>query len=371
MMTFLETVASELYNLHQHRLHRLAVVFPNRRQSVFFRYYFTQVAAAPAFVPQMLTIEELVQQSSALPVADNLLQSFELYEAYKTVCIADGDDPEKLPDFEKFFPVGETLLKDFKEIDNYLLDIAEVCSVLYNLETIEKAFEQLTDDQKSFLKQFWASITNKGQAQERFLKLWKRLPAIYSRFHEGLEQKSFTTLGIVYRRLAKGNASYPAFVKAWDHVAFVGFNAFNRAEETFLHDWQQSGYASLWCDADNYYLDDRKQEAGYFLRRNLHQLGLKNELPPLNTIGNSTNMIEVTAVQGHTAQAKIISNWLERFQGKPIDSAAILLADESLIQPVLQSLPESNIAVNVTMGYPLQHTPCFRFSIFISAYRTT
>ena len=72
-------------------------------------------------------------------------------------------------------------------------------------------------------------------------------------------------------------------------------------------------------------------------------LGLKNELPPLNTIGNSTNMIEVTAVQGHTAQAKIISNWLERFQGKPIDSAAILLS----------SAPKVSLSFNMSSSYPL------------------
>ena len=361
-MAFLETVATTLYNAHRQHLHRLAVVFPNRRQSIFFRHYFTQVALPPAFLPQLLTIEELVQQSAILPVADNLLQSFELYNAYRNVCINDGEDAERLPDFEQFFSIGETLLKDFREIDAYLLNVEEVCAVLYNLEAIEKAFEQLTDAQKEFLKQFWASITNKGSAQERFLKLWKRLPSIYKLFHESLQQKRFTTLGMIYRQLATGKATDPEFNKAWDHIAFVGFNAFNKAEETILKQWQLNGFASLWCDVDQYYLDDKKQEAGYFLRRNFQQLGLKNEFQSLNTISSSQHPIVVTAVQGNTAQAKIINSWLQQFPGgQPIDSAAIILADESLIQPVLQSLPENGVPVNVTMGYPLQQTAVFSF----------
>jgi ATP-dependent helicase/nuclease subunit B len=362
MITFLETVATALFNSHRHQLHRLAVVFPNRRQSIFFRYYFAQVAFPPAFIPQMLTIEELVQQSASLPVADSLLQSFELFNAYKTVCINDGEDAGKLPDFEQFFPIGETLIKDFREIDAYLLNVEEVCTLLYNIETIEKAFEQLTDAQKTFLKQFWASITNKGSAQEKFLKLWKRLPAIYKLFHESLQEKGFTTLGLVYRQLANDKPTDASFTNAWNHVAFVGFNAFNKAEETILKKWELSGFASLWCDVDQYYLDDQKQEAGYFLRRNFQRLGLKNVLPALNTISNNEHPVTVTAVQGHTAQAKIISSWLQQFpSGQPIDSAAILLADETLIQPVLQSLPEDEVPVNVTMGYPLQQTAVFSF----------
>ncbi|CAN5470433.1 PD-(D/E)XK nuclease family protein [soil metagenome] len=361
-MAFLATVANQLYQKHRQQLHRLAVVFPNRRQSVFFRHYFMQVAEPPAFMPQMLTIEQLVQQSAALPIADSLLQSFELYNAYKKVCVADGEEAEKLPGYEQFFPIGETLLKDFREIDAYLLNVAEVCSVLYNIETIEKAFEQLSDEQKAFLKQFWASVTHKGAAQERFLKLWKRLPAIYQLFHQQLEATGYTTLGMAYRQLATGKQTAPTFSAGWNHVAFVGFNAFNKAEETLLQQWQAKQFASLWFDADQYYLSDKKQEAGFFMRRNLEKVGLKNELPVRDNIRNHSNTITVTAVQGHTAQAKIISDWLNRFPaGKHIDTSAILLADETLIQPVLQSLPDNGLPVNVTMGYPLQQTAVYSF----------
>jgi hypothetical protein len=361
-MVFLETVASSLYNIHRDHLHRLAVVFPNRRQSIFFRHYFMQIADPPAFVPQLLTIEQMVQQSALHPVADPLLQSFELYQAYKSICMEDGEDPGKIPDYEQFYPIGDTLIKDFREIDAYLLDIKEVCSILYNIESIEKAFEQLTEEQKGFLKQFWSSITDKGFAQERFLKLWRRLPAIYQLFHQQLQQKGYTTLGMAYRQLAGGNPSTANFNAGWDHVAFVGFNAFNKAEEIVIQRWQEKEYASFWFDTDEYYLNDAKQEAGFFLRKTILKLEIKNQLPALNNIAAHTKPIIVSKVKGHTAQAKIISTWMEQFRnGEEIGTSAILLADESLLQPVLQSLPEDSTAVNVTMGYPLQQTAVYSF----------
>lgn len=361
-MVFLETAATSLYTLHREKLHRMAVVFPNRRQSVFFRHYFTQIAEPPAFVPQLLTIEQMVQQSAIFPVADTLLQSFELYEAFKQVSVSDGDDPDKIPGYEQFYPVGETLIKDFREIDAYLLDINEVCSILYNIESIEKAFDQLTEEQKTFLKQFWSSVTDKGFAQERFLKLWRRLPLVYKLFHEQLHAKGYTTLGLAYRQLATGNATAPNFNKGWDHVAFVGFNAFNKSEEMVLKQWQQDNYASFWFDVDAYYLEDEKQEAGFFLRKSIYKNGLENSLPALNSIRNHNNQIVVSKVKGHTAQAKIISNWLQQFKdGESIGTSAILLADESLLHPVLQSLPADDTPVNVTLGYPLQQTAVYSF----------
>ncbi|MCU0396443.1 MAG: hypothetical protein MUF29_11090, partial [Chitinophagaceae bacterium] len=39
--------------------------------------------------------------------------------------------------------------------------------------------------------------------------------------------------------------------------------------------------------------------------------------------------------------------------------AGILLADESLLLPVLQSLPQAPGAINITMGYPLQQSPVY------------
>jgi len=358
-MNFLEHIANELYNRHQHNLHRLALVFPNRRQSVFFKDYFKQIASAPAFLPQLLSIEELVQLSSNEYIADPLIQSMELYKAYSHVCKAEAD--QQIPSFEQFYSIGETLLKDFKELDTYLVDVHQVFQLLYELEALEKSFEQLSDEQRDFLKRFWSSLKNKGKFQDLFLKLWQRLPAIYDRFHEQLQEQEYTSIGMCYRLLANDAHTDKDFTKAWDHIAFIGFNGLNKAEEKIIFNWQEQGFASLWFDADQYYLEDKQQEAGFFLRRNLFQTGLKNEMPVLDTIRQKQTGVIVTGVTGTSAQAKMIGPWLQNLPASERSSAAIILADENLLIPVLQSIPEQAGPVNVTLGYPMQQTPLFSF----------
>ena len=359
---FLHTVAQQLYQRHQGQMHRLAVVFPNRRQAAYFSHYLQQIAEPPAIFPELLTIEALVTQSAALPIANPLVQSFALYDAFTTVSLAAGDAPENIVAFDKFYGIAETLLKDFGELDNYMADVGQVCHTLLGIEAIDKLFDYLTDEQKLFLRQFWAGTLHKGAAQARFLLLWQRLPQIYLAFHKNLEAVQCTTLGMAYRQLGDNTPTRPRFAAGWNHVAFVGFNAFNRAEESVLLRWQQTGYCSLWFDADNYYVQNPEQEAGLFLRRNLHQLQLQNALPLLNAIATRTAPITVVAVQGKVAQAKWISEWLSNLPSNvPGLGAGILLADEGLLLPALQSLPRDTPKVNVTMGYPLKQSVVYAF----------
>lgn len=367
MQSFLEIVAAQLIENQPGRLHQLAVVFPNRRQGVYFLHYLKQLVDVPAVLPEMLTIEELVQRSTALPVADPLVQGFALYDAFVQTSISEGDQPEEIATFEVFYPLGETLLKDFRELDNYLADVDQVYRVLYNIETIDKLFDYLTDEQRAFLKSFWAGASNKSAVQEKFLKLWQRLPKIYRAFYGVLEKQGLTTLGAAYRQLAADAPTRKGFDTAWDHIAFVGMNALNKAEETFIKRWQETGRASLWLDADSWYANPPKpgepeQEAGLFIRRNLHTVGLKNALPLLDTIARKDMKITAMAAPGQLAQAKLVGQWLEALP-KQADAmrVGILLADETLLLPVLQSLPDGIKDYNVTMGYPMKQSPVFSF----------
>jgi ATP-dependent helicase/nuclease subunit B len=367
MQSFLEIVAGNLNQQFGAKLYKLAVVFPNRRQGVYFLHHLKQLVVPPAVLPEMLTIEEMVQRSSALPVADPMVQVFALYDAFVKVSLAEGDKPESIAAFDIFYPLGETLLKDFGELDNYLADVAQVYKVLYDIETIDKLFDYLTDEQRTFLKSFWAGASNKSSVQEKFLKLWQRLPAIYDAFIEMLGDKGLTTMGIAYRQLAGNAHTRQAFDKGWDHVAFVGMNALNKAEETFIKQWADEGRASFWLDADQWYADPVKpgtvaQEAGLFIRRNLHHIGLKNAMPLLNEIEGKEMTIASVAAPGQLAQAKLVGDWLKTLPAQNDGlRTGILLADETLLLPVLQSLPDSVKGFNVTMGYPMKQSPVFSF----------
>ncbi len=341
-------------------MHKLAVVFPNRRQSVYFLHHLQQIATPPCFMPASLTIEELVRMATPWQLADNLTQGFALYESYVDTCVAAGDDPKTIPSFDSFFHIGETLIKDFRELDAYCLKVDEVCSLLYEIEAIDKAFDQLTEEQKAYLRQFWQGAKDKRIIQERFLQLWQRLPQIYTLFHERLQQSEQTTLGMAYRMLANHAELDSNFTQQWDHIAFIGFNAFNKAEEIVLKRWQQKQYASLWLDIDAYYFDNPQHEAGDFLRRNLNVVGLQNSMPISRTLDTTATTIHVIACDGQQLQAKAIAPWLQQLEKRQAQTqTGILLANESMLMPVLQSLPEELDGINVTMGYPLQQSAVY------------
>lgn len=356
MQPFLQIVATQLLERFNGQLHELAVVFPNRRQAVFFSHYLQQLAAPPCFLPELLTIEELVAKSGSMQVADNLTQGFALYEAYVQIAKEKGDTD--IPPFDVFFSIGETILKDFREIDSYLVNVEDICQILYDIESIDKRFDQLTEEQRAFLKSFWKGTIDKGNIQEKFLRLWERLPAIYHVFQQLLTDSYYTTMGRLYRQLATDVSAQQQLATHWSHVAFVGFNAFNKAEETLIKKWNDAGYASCWFDADTWYVQQAHQEAGDFLRRNFEVIGLRNELPLLSSIAQRTLPIQVTATEGQMAQAKQIEHWWQHISQQQQDNKriGILLADESLLIPVLQSLPVSMQQVNITMGYPLQQS---------------
>ena len=378
MQQFLKTVAEQINTRFSGQLHRIAIIFPNRRQSVFFKDYLQQILTPPAFLPEMLTIEELVQRSSLYPVADHFVQSFALYDAYAQV-MAESKNEQPL-DYEKFYTIGDILLRDFQELDAYLCHVTQVYEQLKDIEGIEKSFDILSDEQKQFLKTFWSSFSSerKSVQQQKFLELWGMLPAIYELFHQKLAEQQLTTQGMVYRQLAAEKQGRQGFTDGWQHIAFVGFNAFNKSEETLLQRWQTQGKASLWMDIDDHYTANPQHEAGHFIRRNLYKLQLKNELPLLKEIAGKTTPIQVISAQGSVAQTKYLSRWLNGplshkgvphsnpplvppLENRGKESIAIILADEGLLLPVLQSLPPELGNVNVTMGYPLKQSVLFSF----------
>src|SRR5690606_33734297 len=147
------------------------------------------------------------------------------------------------------------------------------------------------------------------------------------------------------------------FVDQFKQVLFVGFNALNRAEAKLFREWQEQGKALFYFDADSHYLDDKLQEAGLFIRRNIFQTGLLKALGDvLNVIGKRADDVHVYESLGKISETKLLYDLLSENQDQS-KSSAILLADESMLVPLLQSLPYTD--VNITTGYPLIQSPIY------------
>lgn len=362
MSPFLKEVADDLVAKFGDDLQHCAIIFNNNRPATYLRKYLADSIKKPFFSPAIFTIQEFFAGSLKERNADFYLQFFTLLKVYNQLLANEG-----LPKMisSQFFPLAKIILSDFAQIDNDLVNADTLYQELEDIAEINLAFDYLSKEQYGFLAQFWKSYSEgkHKKQQELFIKMWRRMPKLYHGFHEELKGQNYVTNGQVYRYLAEANLADLDFIKSFDRgkIIFVGFNALTRAEASVFRQLQEAGKALFYFDTDSYYLDDELQEAGLFLRRNLRQLGLANvfENNPSN-FKSAKHAVHVYKVQGQSAQAKILSQLLELSDtGKQeIGTTAIILADESLLMPALQTIDE-RVDLNVTIGFSLANSTVF------------
>lgn len=353
---FLQLVAEDIKTRFGDDLSEIAIVFNNKRPITYLKKHLADTYGKALWSPQFYTVQEFFGLSTSLSEANPLTQFFYLYELHNTLLKEEGAEPETL---EEFYPVSETILSDFGQLDYDLVPVDQIYMELFDTTRIDVEFQHFTKEQQDFIRQFWQSFSVAGHigVQQRFLKLWKRLPKLYRALKEKLRENRQTNPPTTYRRLAEGSAEHPDFVRKFQKVLFVGFNALNRAEAKLFKQWQEEGIALFYFDVDAYYLEDPQQEAGLFVRRNIHQTGLVNVLGESpDIIGKRSSDVHLYATIGKISQTKILHDVLTQHYDEH-KTSAILLADESLLVPLLQSLPE--VKVNITTGYPLTQSPIF------------
>ena len=116
------------------------------------------------------------------------------------------------------------------------------------------------------------------------------------------------------------------------------------------------GKAEIIFDYDNYYVDDENNEAGLFARKykQRHPQWLKNGIS--NTLSTNTKSIHIISASGNTLQVKALQ---AKLQESSNSNQAVILADEHLLIPVLNAIPNNDTygSFKVSMGYPIAKTP--------------
>lgn len=353
---FLKRVAHDIKDRFGKDLSEVAIVFNNKRPITYLKKHLAEIYGHAIWSPQFFTIQEFFSLSSNTEQASQLTQFFYLFELHNHLLAEEGLEADTL---EEFYPIAEIILSDFGQLDYELVDIDSIYMEIYDTSLIDIEFQHLTKEQQQFIHQFWQSFSAKGHTavQERFIKLWKRLPKLYRLFKEKLATNKQSNYPTIYRNLVEGKIDNPNFTRPFKKILFVGFNALNAAETFLFKKWQNEEKALFYFDADQYYLDDPLQEAGLFIRRNIIQSGLENALVENdNTIGTRTDIINLYASTGKVAQTKLLHNILIENERKG-KTSAVLLADESLLVPLLQSLPE--LKINITTGFPLMQSAIY------------
>jgi RecB family exonuclease len=353
MQPFLDKLAKHLYSTHGDNFSRICLVFPSRRAGLFFKQYISQIIDKPIWVPDIYALEDFVVHKSGLTLSDPLDLIARLFKIYKSI------EKEKAQTFSSFISWGNMLLGDFDEIDQYQADG-------------EKVFRYL--DEIKALKHWNPDGTALTPFELEYLKFYNSLAPCYSRFREELLKKGEGYFGLAFDHLLQ-NIHSKSFAE-WDSIVFAGFNALTVAEEKLFKYLMANGKAELYWDIDDYYLNDPRQEAGRFMREYKSQ----NTFGELNWIGDSLSIdpksVSVIGVPGNVGQAKLAGELIRDLILKKGNSngIALVLVDEGLLLPVLNSIPAETGDFNVTMGFPLKQTPVFSLinivlSLFANAKR--
>lgn len=363
-MTFLQLVANDLYKRCNGDLHKITVVFPGRRASVFFNQYLYQAAGNHAlWEPHYLSMSELFQQLSPWQVNDPIDTVCRLYRHY---CDTTGDHATSL---DKFYGWGERLLADFDDIDKNLPfssalkggndddGARQLFTNIADLKQLE-SLDYLTDDQKETLRTFFNdfSLADKSEIRQRFLILWEQMYNIYTRLNEELKAEGLAYEGALYRHVVKEKL----IQNRQGIFVFVGHNALSAVEKALLHQLQAEGRAWFYWDYDKYYLDNVFHEAGAYIRENM------SEFPGLPLDDSYDNLrhiesVEFVSAPTNNAQARSVAQWLQEHKSADPTRTAIVLASEDMLLPVIHALPQGTKDVNITKGFPLGHTKVFDY----------
>lgn len=355
MRGFISEVAADLYGRYGRGVSDLAVLFPSRRARLFFVEALSQLTEEPMWQPEWLAIDDLMSEIAGLKAGDRIRLVTELYRIYNRF----HAEP-----FDRFYAWGELLLNDFDAVDKYRIDAGRLFRNVSDLKELEADVSYLSSAQLGILRSFWASLLGGDDLSEekrRFLNVWRSLADIYRLFRERLVELGIGYAGMIQRmavdRLESGEATVPGAGSRRFVVA--GFNALSECEKRLFRALAAQASVDFYWDRDDYYVDDRRQEAGLFVRENLRLFPPRAELT--HDAMRWPKRIEAVATPSDAVQCKWVGRILRELVrargGAPLGTeTAVVLTDENLLLPLLHALPPEAGEINVTMGYPLRRT---------------
>lgn len=353
--TFLDKLSAQISADFPNSMERLVIVLPNKRAKVFLlenlkKYYRTSV-----FAPEIINIEDFIQQISGIRGIDSIELLFKFYIVYQEI------EQTKADDFERFSSWANMLLGDFNEVDRYLLDPNYVFSYLKNIEDI---------------KHWSLDPEKRTDLIASYLAFWEQIPAYYHKLYEVLLNARVGYQGMIYREAVKLHKEY---LGSNDKIFyFAGFNALNAAEEQIIQHFLLEKRGKVFWDIDKHFLEDPYHDAGLFLRR-IKKSWQHYQNNPFEWIvdefGKEKN-IQVIQTPKSVGQAKIAGQIVESLgeEASRLEKVGVVLGEENLLLPVLHSLPATVSSLNITMGYsgksnPIQILLNKIFKLHLSAIR--
>ena len=332
-MAFIQKISDYITSHYDLTKENITIVFPNKRAALQLRTELAKTIKTNFWVPQILSIQQAMEEWGGLHLIDNIEVIFEIIMMN-----------------QEFFPYAAQMAKDFDEIDQYGVDAENLFKHLKGAKEIEE----------------W-NLNFENVVESNYLKFFGSLLTYYNNLRDTLQKNGQGYYGLITKMIAGFDDATLQKCTQGRKIIFAGFNALTNTEENIIVRMVENGNAVMLWDLDRYYFEDEKQEAGYFARKFFQ----KHPNIEKNFISDSfltqEKHINVISVSGNAVQTNALQLALQDKtdkkdkEDKKDKKRVIVLADESLLIPVLNSIPESCGNIQVTMGYPFDKTTVYHF----------
>lgn len=345
MKKFLTQVAEYIKVSNPDGLQDVLVCFPNNRAGYFFAEELKPMLSVGGWMPEITTMERWVFGLSDKTLVQNVELINQLFKVYKEV---NGPD-----DFESFIPTAQTMLADFEELDKQLVNAKRLFKDLNDI----KSMNTFLYDEETLLTEY----------SKQYREFWNIFRDCYFKLSEVLNASGKGYEGLIFRDVAENIDLKNS--NRYSNIYFVGFSGISKSEQRIIGYLMDADSAEFLIDADTYYLNDARQEAGDFFREYKKTWRIKTFKWEQTYIGERDKNIDIIGVARNIGQAKLtgdlLQNHLKISPGEMKDTVVVLL-DEKLLQPVMNALPDSIDKVNITMGLPLSYMQLTDFMRHIS-----
>ena len=329
-MKFLNKIITELLSQNSD-LSQFNIVLPGKRPVVFIKKILKEKQYS-GFLPNFFTVEDLIRDLSGKQHLQGISLWLFAFEIYREI-----QPSEDFASFLKWFP---TLLKDWDDILKFSESDEQVLVYMFDEERIKNWSENLGESEDN--------------PRRKFLNFWQKMNVFLPILKKKLTEKNWATSGMIHETAKRKIADFAQ--KTDQKFVFCGFNAFTPVEEQLVKSLLQWDKAQCFFQADDYYMNDERQEAGKFLRN--HKTWKEfNESRPFQWVENDfaqEKRIKVYEVSGNITQAKVLPEIFKEIKPEDLSKTAVVLLDENLLPATLDAISSVEY-LNITMGFPLKN----------------
>ncbi|MCQ9639243.1 PD-(D/E)XK nuclease family protein [Chryseobacterium sp. WG14] len=331
-MKFLNKIIHELL-AQSPDLSAFNIILPGKRPIVFIRQILEERNYS-GFLPNFFTVEELINTiADKQPIQGIPLWLFS-FDVYRSLNLIPNDD---FSEFLKWFP---TLQKDWDDVLKFSDSDQAVLEYMFDEERIKEWAQNLGEDD--------------DVPRKKFLNFWQNMNIFLPALKERLKERNWATSGMIHET---AKAEIVSFAKnTSEHFVFCGFNAFTPVEEKLVRSLLQWNKAQCFFQADRYYFDDERQEAGKFLRnhKTWKEFDDNRAFQWIEDDFNQPKNIKVYEVSGNVTQTKVLPEIFKEINNKTYSNTAVVLLDENLL-PASLDVMHGIETLNITMGFPLKN----------------